>query len=100
MENVRFGVDSHFLRMSREKRSFWEASFSVFGKVSWKPLVLEVWIGKSRGKRSFCKTSVPSACLSFLLARCAIGAAASGRKLRCVIHVRSLCRWAVAPTLA
>ena len=29
MENVRFGsLDSHFLRKSRGKRSFWKASFS------------------------------------------------------------------------
>ena len=77
VENIRFGsVDSHFLRKSRGKR--WEASFSVFGTVSWKTLVLEGFIlsfsdslvenarfrrlrspflGQSRGKRSFWKAS-------------------------------------------
>ena len=36
VENARFGsVDSHFLRKSRGKCSFWKASFSVSAKVSW-----------------------------------------------------------------
>ena len=47
---------SQILRMSRGKRSFWKSSVSVFGKASWKTLVLEVFpsefLGKPRGKHS------------------------------------------------
>ena len=56
VENVRFAsVDSHFWRKSRGKRSFWKASFSDFGKVSWKTLVLEVRIP------TFCESLVEDA---------------------------------------
>ena len=42
VENVRFGsLDSHFLRKSRGKRSFWKSGFSLLANVSWKTLVLE-----------------------------------------------------------
>ena len=45
VENVPFGsVDSHFLQKFRGQRSFWKSSFSVFGKVWWKTLVLEGFI--------------------------------------------------------
>ena len=79
VENVRCGsVGSHFLRKSRVKRSFWQVSFSLFGKVSWKTFVLKVWVlsfweslvenvrfgslpslflRRSRGKRSFWEES-------------------------------------------
>ena len=75
VKNARVGsVDCQFLRMSRGKRSFWNFGSSVFAKVSWKTLVVEVWalsfceslvqnarfetvdsqfLRKSRGKRSF-----------------------------------------------
>ena len=58
MENVRFGSllssfweslveDAPFGRLhspflGKSRGSFWKSSFSVFGKVSWKTLVLEV----------------------------------------------------------
>ena len=78
--NARFGsLFSHFLGMSRVKRSFWKFKFSLFANVSCETLVLEVWIfifgeclvwnarfgslfshflGMSRVKRSFWKSKV------------------------------------------
>ena len=55
MENACFGsLDCHFRGMSRGKCSFWRFGWSFLVRVSWKMLVLEVWIvifrGKSRGK--------------------------------------------------
>ena len=83
MESSRFGsLHSHFLRMSPGKLSFWKPSFSLFAKVSWKTLVLEVYIltfceclvqsarflslhshflRMSRGKRSFWKSTMSRA---------------------------------------
>ena len=43
VQNARFGcLDSHFLRMSRVKRSFCKFKISLFGNVSCETLVLEV----------------------------------------------------------
>ena len=69
VRNARFGsFPSHFLRMSRVKRSFWKSTFTLFANVSCETLVLEVYIltsfwkpihsnshflRMSRGKRSF-----------------------------------------------
>ena len=36
-------MDSHILRMSRGKRSFWKFWFSLFAKISWERLVLEAY---------------------------------------------------------
>ena len=61
VENAHFGsVDSKFLRKSRGKRSFWKCGFSLFAKILWKRLLLEVWIHshflqRSHGKRLFWK---------------------------------------------
>ena len=42
--NARFGsLHSHFLRMSRVKRSFWKSTFSLFANVSCETLILEVY---------------------------------------------------------
>ena len=63
-----------FCEKSRGKRSFWKLGLSPFVEVSWKMLVLEAWIvtlGES------------------LVENARFGS-----------HVRSLCQWAVAPTLA
>ena len=56
VENARFGsFHSHFLRMSRGKRSFWKSTFSLFANVSWKTLVLEAFI------LTFCECLVENA---------------------------------------
>ena len=45
MENARFGgLDCHFWWTSCGKCLFWKSELSFLGDVSWKMLVLEVWI--------------------------------------------------------
>ena len=86
-----------FATVSREKRSFWKVSFSLFAKISWKMRALESdktkgkeegreteWVRDREGKRQ--------EFAFFFLARCAISALAVGRD--------SLCHWSVATTLA
>ena len=61
--NARFGsLHSHFLRMSRGKRSFWKSTFSLFANVSCETLVLEVYTFSLFANVSW-KTLVLEACI-------------------------------------
>ena len=112
-------LPSQFLEQSRGKRLSRKPSFSVakvyrgkccesivenarFGSLRKKGG------GQGKGKERECFLTFaplggcPDACVSFFLARCAIGTAASGWKLRLreFTFARLLCRWAGARTLA
>ena len=104
MENARFGrLRSQFLG----KRLVWKTVFAAFAKVSWKTLVfgrlhsqffaqvswktlvLEVWKDRGRARERKGMEKAKGA-----VTVCAVGRLHQGA------NVRSLCRWAFAPTLA
>ena len=111
VENARFGgVDSHFLRRSRDKRSFWKVSFSVFAK----SVVENFFFGRERERKGNGKSKEFAFSLRFALGAFAVPldcwkvnarefafqvvAVTVGFAFSCVFLRASRCHWAVAPS--